>query len=284
MREYIKYAFCGREGLRTYLKWSGLGFLVLFIIHMLIIPSLSYVGEPFIVTSPSTAEHYRVFNYYENIGAVFAGIAFAYVLAKIIPVAVNGGTSRVNMVLGTGVIALGYSAVTVLIMNIACLVTSIIYGRFGLKLDINAVAFIEDALRSKAVSDPRVIFFDVCISFYLLLAFYAAAVIFAAVKQKINTAAAFLSSAVSCFLIYLFYRMNASYSGYLSNALDFLLLNRSIGELEYALYPDPRMSDFVDYSDCVISVLSDCFIVFLAAFLVYALLMLRSSLTGRRKT
>ena len=81
MREYIKYAFCGREGLRTYLKWSGLGFLVLFIIHMLIIPSLSYVGEPFIVTSPSTAEHYRVFNYYENIGAVFAGIAFAYVLA-----------------------------------------------------------------------------------------------------------------------------------------------------------------------------------------------------------
>ena len=281
MREYIEYALRGREGLRTYVKWFGLGIIALFIIHMILIPAFPHVGPPFVETSPASAEHYRVLNYYENVGALFAGIAFAYVLAKIIPVAVNGGTSRVNIILGTGVIALAFSAVTILMMKAACLITNGIYGIFGYTLDSQALFNISDAVREKAASDPRVFFFDICISFYLILMVYSAAVIFAAVKQCVNTPAAFVASIASGVLIYVFYLTNGRTYGYPSP--NILCENTSIHEIEFALYPDPRMGYPPSYSDCVTDILSDCLIAFLITFLIYALLMLRSSLTKGKK-
>ncbi|MBP0976053.1 MAG: hypothetical protein J6P20_08320, partial [Oscillospiraceae bacterium] len=84
MRDFSRYIFRGREGLREYLKFIAAVFAAMFGVYMVLLAILVYEEDYGEVEMPM----------YEILGPFAAGIGCAVVLDRLLHIAVQFGVSR----------------------------------------------------------------------------------------------------------------------------------------------------------------------------------------------
>lgn len=282
MREFLNYSLRGQEGLRSYIKYLAVGLAALFIVNV-----------QFIIIGKFDTTLDRVYiNLYETVGVFFAAAIFGFIINRLMHISVNGGTSRMSILLGTGVLSLVFSAVTSVMIEAAYFITDGIYTIFGMKLDcmgmsnlsptyVNNEILLANTIKNKLEYDPRFIFFNMCVVSMVIMLAYAGAILFVAVKQRINKYAAVISTGILAIIYWAVFtdQHPGSFFGEMVSSMDNCLFN--IAEI---LYPNPiEPYGCGTYPGAVIQFLSIGLGAFVAGYLIYVLLIIRAPVSGDKK-
>ena len=283
MGEFLSFSFRGKEGLRRYLKYFGLSLGVLFLFHIILL----IAG----IISVNFRSDWK--NIYESAGAAAAGIIFGMVLYDLIKISLHNGTSRVSILVGSGAAALGFGAISSVMIETVYLITDGIFRLAGMRLD--CIVMCDDrhnwaggeqlsmqGMNDLLAHDPRFIFFCISEIFLLVMLGYTAVMVFLAVKQRTNLfggSAAFALIMNWYIMVFIEYGGSVTLRGELMSGLREKMIY--IGEI---LHPNPMAPN--QYGSClgaVIAFLTTALMVFMIGYLVYAVFILRVPAAERKR-
>ena len=283
MREFLGYAFRGKEGLRRYLKYFGLSLGVLFLLHIILL----IMG----IISVNFRNDWK--NIYESAGTAAAGIIFGIVLHDLIKISLHNGTSRISLLVGSGAVALTFGALTSVIIEAVYLLTDGIFRLAGMRLDCIIMCderhnwaggeqLSMQGMNDLIAHDPRFIFFSISEIFLLVMLAYTAVMVFLAVKHRTNLFGVLTASSLTAycyFMVFIDYGGSVTLRGELMSGLRDKMIY--IGEI---LHPDPMAPG--QYGGCigaVMAFLSTALMVFMTGYLVYALFILRVAAAKQKR-
>ena len=273
MRDFSRYLFRGREGLREYLKFIAAVFAALFFIYMVFLCVLVHDGETGQTDLPM----------YELIGGFAAGIGCAAVLDRLLHISVQFGVSRKRFrrsilpslpllaLLTTGIITL---------LNI---LTIGIFAQFDLELSCygNLITWTAQDIPALA---PRMLIFNTAVIFCQCLFFYTLAMLYTGCKNRFNLPAGLAAAGITGFLSRVYF-MN-----------DFSLIQTYIWNITARIQPigntviehgrfyyDSETVNYSDYWYYLFYLIALAFLWYLAIYAVFALLTKHAEICGKEQ-
>ena len=185
MLNYIRFVLRSREGLRAYLRFLCAVLGGLFAVHLFLLVIL--VADDY--------DDQINLMLYEVIGTFAAGIGCAIVTERLLRISVSAGVSRKSFLRGTVCTLPLFVLITTAAITLVFLVTDGIYRLTGNSLGCvaNEIFWL---VRYDSVYQPRMAMFGITYVFFLVMFFYAVALLFTGMKNRFSLAAGLITSGV----------------------------------------------------------------------------------------
>ncbi len=263
MRDFSRYLFRGREGLREYLKFIAAVFAALFFIYMVFLCVLVHDGETGQID----------LSMYELIGGFAAGIGCAVVLDRLLHIAVNFGVSRTRFRMCILPALPVFALITTGIITLLNMLTVLIFRQFDLELSCMGNLL---TTHSYSIFRPRMLLFNIVFVFCMILFFYTLAMLYTGFKNRFNLPAGLAAACITGFLGYIY-----------MNQYDSLVnqfVNQFIGGIHYYMYPNDLFEVInQEYWNYIILLTALAALWYLAIYAVFAKLIKRAEICGKEQ-
>lgn len=268
MRDFSRYLFRGREGLREYLKFIAAVFAALFFIYMVFLCVLVHDGETGRID----------LSMYELIGGFAAGIGCAVVLDRLLHIAVNFGVSRTRFRKCILPALPVFALITTGIITLLNILTITIFDQFDLELSCygNLMTWVAQNISPLA---PRMLIFNTAVIFCQCLFFYTLAMLYTGCKNRFNLPVGLAAACITGFLGYIYMNQYDS------------LVNQFIDGIAYFMYPNELFEvinhyaevNAKDYWNYLVLLTALAALWYLAIYAVFAKLIKRAEICGKEQ-
>ena len=266
MRDFSRYLFRGREGLREYLKFIAAVFAALFFIYMVFLCVLVHDGETGQID----------LSMYEMIGGFAAGIGCAVVLDRLLHIAVNFGVSRTRFRKCILPALPVFALITTGIITLLNMLTVLIFRQFDLELSCMGNLL---TTHSYSIFRPRMLLFNIVFVFCMILFFYTLAMLYTGFKNRFNLPVGLAAACITGFLGYIYMNQYDS------------LVNQFIGGIHYYMYPNELFEvinhyaevNAKDYWNYLVLLTALAALWYLAIYAVFAKLIKRAEICGKEQ-
>lgn len=270
MRAFLGYTFRGREGLFSYLAYLGAALLGMFLLHMVILGAMLYDGY---------YDHIDLM-LYEHYTPMIAAVFFGITVSRLMRIAVNGGTSRLSFILGTGAAAPVFALITAAAIQLVYTITELIYRAFGMEVYCFVTIDIWQC-PNELMLRPRTMIMNISVMFCMLMISYSLALLFVGIKNRIKTpAAAIITGGV----VFFYWLCQDGYIGLLRDIFE--RLHDYLDQAESMIAPE-RYGEFyigevpLTFSGFIGTFTAFGLVMFIILYAVYAALTFRVPVRGK---